>query len=121
MKKYTSSRNMQLLGQHLRSLRNDMRLSIHEVARRTGLSPSFISKIETNTFQSITVQALLALADTYRVPLQVILEYAGFLEENADGLPDLAFYLKAKYRAPHQATQDMELAWEIVKKKYLIS
>ncbi len=112
---------MQLLGQHLRSLRNDMGLSIHEVARRTGLSPSFISKIETNAFQSITVHALLSLTETYRVPPQVVLEQAGLLEASADGLPDLTLYLKAKYHAPHQATQDMDLAWEIVKKKYLIS
>lgn len=112
---------MQLLGQHLRSLRNDMGMSIHEVARRTALSPSFISKIETNAFQSITVQALLALTATYKVPFQVVLENSGLLEASPDGLPDLALFLKAKYHAPHQATQDMDLAWEIVKKKYLIS
>lgn len=112
---------MQLLGQHLRSLRNDMGMSIHEVAKNTGLSPSFVSKIETNKFQSVTVHALLSISEAYHVPLQVLLERAGFVETNADGLPDLSFYLKAKYHAPHEATQDMDLAWEIVKKKYLIS
>lgn len=112
---------MQILGQYLKSLRQDFGLSIREVNRRTSLAPSYISKIETgNTFQTITVQTLIVFGRLYRIPLQTFLERAGLAEENPDGLPGLVPYLKAKYRAPHQATQEMELAWEIIKKKYLI-
>lgn len=115
------SREMQALGQYMRSMRNDFGLSIHEIARRTGMSPSFVSKLENGmTFQTVTVQTLAAFARAYRVPVQLMLERAGFVEENPDGLPGLSAYLKAKYRTPHQAVQDMELAWEIVRKKYLL-
>ncbi|MBI2462915.1 MAG: helix-turn-helix transcriptional regulator [Candidatus Spechtbacteria bacterium] len=115
------SRNMQLLGQYLKSLRLDFGLSMHEIARRTSLTPSYISKIESGAvFQSITVQTLQEFAKAYNLPVQLILERAGFIEESADGLPALGAYLKSKHRAPHQAVQEMELAWEIIKKKYLL-
>lgn len=115
-------REMQELGRHLRALREDFGLSMHEVARRTQITPSYISKLERgDTFQSVTIQTLTGFADTYNVPVQVLLERAGFIEEEKDGLPGLTSYLKAKYRVPHQAAADMELAWEIIKKKYLIS
>ena len=115
------SRNMLLLGQYLKSMRQDFGISMHEVARRTSLTPSYISKIETGAvFQSITVQILQQFSNAYNVPVQLILERAGFIEENPDGLPALGAYLKAKHRAPHQAVQEMELAWEIIKKKYLL-
>ena len=113
-------REMQELGRHLRSLREDFGLSMHEVARRTQITPSYISKLEQgDTFQTVTIQTLAGFADTYNVPVQVLLERAGFVPEE-DGLPGLTAYLKAKYRVPHSAAAEMEFAWEIIKKKYLI-
>jgi hypothetical protein len=46
------------------------------------------------------------------------MERAGFIPENEDELPGLASYLRLKYKTPHQATQEMEIAWHIIKQKY---
>lgn len=117
-----TSKEMVTLGEYLKSLRQDFGLSMHEVARRSTLTPSYISKIESGeVFQTIGIQTLIEFTHVYNVPLLSLIERAGFIEENEDGLPGFTAYLKAKYRAPHQAVQEMELAWEIIRKKYRIS
>lgn len=107
------------LAQYLKQVRTDLGLSMHEVARRTNLTPSYISKMEGGaTFQAISAQNLVEFARCYNIPPSFILERAGFVPESEDDLPGLASYLRLKYKAPHQAVQEMEIAWEIVKKKY---
>jgi transcriptional regulator with XRE-family HTH domain len=107
------------LGEHLKRLRNDLGLSMHEVARRTNLTASYISKIESGiTFQTLNTHSLVEFANCYNIPPSVILERAGFIPESEDDLPGLAPYLRLKYKAPQQAVQEMEIAWDIVKKKY---
>ncbi len=110
---------MQVLGQYLKRVRTDLGLSMHEVARRTTLTPSYISKIESgNTFQTISAHGLVEFAKCYGIPPSVILEQAGFVPQGEDELPGLGTYLRLKYKAPHQAAQEMEIAWSIIKQKY---
>lgn len=109
------------LAEYLRRIRTDLGLSMHEVARRTNLTPSYISKMESgNTFQTISAHGLVEFSKCYNTPIALIMEKAGFVPESEDDLPGLASYLRLKYKTPHQATQEMEIAWEIVKKKYQI-
>ena len=110
---------MQKLGRYLKNLREELGLSMHEVARRSSLTPSYISKIETgNVFKSINTDSLVNFSNAYEIPVIAILEEAGFLEKSKDDLPGFATYLKLKYRFPHQAIRDMEIAREIMLKKY---
>lgn len=112
---------MQSLGDYLRRVRADFGISMHEVARRTNLTPSYISKVESGVvFQSISAHALAEFSHCYNIPVNLILEKAGLIPESEDDLPGLAPYLRLKYKAPHQAVQEMEIAWEIVKKKYSV-
>jgi len=121
MKKNTP-REMKSLAEYLKRIRLDLGLSMHEVARRTTLTPSFISKLESGSvFQTISAQALVEFSRCYNIPAQTILERAGFLPESEDELPGLGTYLRLKYKAPHEAAHEMEIAWEIVKKKYGIN
>lgn len=119
--KVKTPREMKNLSDYLKRVRLDLGLSMHEVARRTSLTPSFISKLESGTvFQTINAQALVEFSRCYSIPVQTILERAGFLPPSEDELPGLGTYLRLKYKAPHQAGQEMEIAWEITKKKYNI-
>jgi transcriptional regulator with XRE-family HTH domain len=112
-------REMLALGQYLKRVRTDLAISMHEVARRTTLTPSYISKIESgNTFQTISAHGLVEFSKAYNIPVSVILEQAGLIPQSEDELPGLASYLRLKYKAPHQAVYDMEVAWEVTKKKY---
>ncbi len=57
----------------LRSLRTTLGLSLDDLAERTNLSPSTISRIETGK-RSISLDVLLPLAAGLEVPLEVLLE-----------------------------------------------
>jgi len=110
---------MMNLGKYLKNMRTDLALSMHEVARRTTLTPSYISKIENGvTFQTISTHGLVEFSKVYNIPPHIILERSGFVSESEDELPGLASYLRLKYKIPHNAVQEMEIVWEIIKKKY---
>ena len=110
---------MRNLGEYLRRVRTDLGLSMHEVARRTNLTPSYISKMEAgHTFQTISAHGLIEFSKCYSIPTSLILERSGLTPESEDDLPGLSFYLRLKYKAPHQAVQEMEIAWGIIKQKY---
>jgi len=109
---------MKELALTLRNLRKESGFSLREAARNANISPSYLSKIEAgDTFTTIGIKTLLSLAKAYNTSLVVILQESGLLE-NADKLPELPQYLRLKYSLSHQAIRDMEMAKEIVDKKY---
>ncbi len=108
------------LGKYLRELRKEQGLSIRSVAKSCGLAPSHLAKIEAgDTFKTIGVLTLVKLSKFYGIPVSAMLEEAGFIDGRGDDdLPELAQYLRAKYQLSPQAIRDMEMAKEIVDKKY---
>lgn len=113
---------MQKLGQYLRRLRQELGWSIYEIAKKIETTPSYVSKLECgNILKSINAKTLVKLAQSYEVPITVILEECGLMERLQDDLPGIGLYLKLKYKFNHQAIKDMEIAREIIEKKYKIS
>lgn len=109
---------MKSLGKYLKTLREELNLSMRDVAKQTELTPSYISKIETgNTFKSINVDSLIAFSKAYRIPMTALLEEAGFLSKE-DDLPNLSTYLKVKYNLSPQAIRDIEIFKEFIENKY---
>lgn len=113
------SREMTKLGEYFKRLRKEQGLSIRSAAQKCKISSSYLSKIEAgDTFKTIGVDTLVKLAKFYGIPVEAMLQEAGFIDQRSDNLPDLATYLRAKYRLSPQAIRDMEMAKEIVEKKY---
>lgn len=107
------------LGKYLKGLREEQVLSIRRVAKRCDIAPSYLAKIEAgDTFKTIGVETLVKLSKFYGIPASAILQEAGFIDNHNDDLPELAIYLRAKYQLSPQAIRDMEMAKEIVDKKY---
>jgi transcriptional regulator with XRE-family HTH domain len=107
------------LGSYLKQLREEERLSIRGVAKQCGMAPSHLAKIEAgDTFKTIGIETILKLSKFYGIPVSAILQESGFIKDREDGLPELAQYLRAKYQLSPQAIRDMEMAKEIVDKKY---
>ncbi|MEK7212026.1 MAG: helix-turn-helix transcriptional regulator [Patescibacteria group bacterium] len=108
------------LGRYLKGLRDEQKFSIRHVALRCKIAPSYLAKIEAgDTFKTIGVLTLVKLSKFYGIPVSAMLEEAGFIDGRGDDdLPELAQYLRAKYQLSPQAIRDMEMAKEIVDKKY---
>ncbi len=110
---------MKRLGAHLSRLRKEKGFSIREASRETMITASFISRLEAgDSFATISLNTLTTLAKAYGVPLLSILKEAGYVEADEYKLPDLPQYLRLKYNLSHQAVRDMEMAKEIVDRKY---
>ena len=63
----------QLARARLRSLRNTLGLSLDELATRTNLSPSTISRVETGK-RTISLDILVPLAAALQIDLDVLLD-----------------------------------------------
>jgi len=117
-KKYIPCEIMRL-GKYLRELRKEQGLSIRNVAKNCGMSPSHLAKIEIgNTSKTIGVGTLVKFSKFYGIPVSAILKETGFIDSYESDLPELAPYLRAKFQFCPQAIRDMEMAKEIVDKKY---
>ena len=66
----------QVVRTRLRSLRNTLGLSLDELAARTNLSPSVISRVETGK-RTISLDVLLPLATALQVGLDALLDARG--------------------------------------------
>lgn len=109
------------LGKYLRQLRAEQGLSIRRVAAECKMAPSYLSKIEAgDTFKTIGLETLVKLSKFFGIPVSALLKEAGFIDasEHYDNLPELPQYLRAKYQLSPQAIRDMQMAKEIVDKKY---
>jgi transcriptional regulator with XRE-family HTH domain len=110
---------IQKLGAYLKKLRLELGLSLRDVAGQTDLSPGYISKIENGAIKkTIGIESLVSLANMYEIPVEVILAEAQFTAKTSYDLPPLSMYLKIKYKFPPQAIRDLEIAKEIVERKY---
>jgi len=113
------SKEMQLLAVCLLNLRQESGFSLREAAHQAEITPSYLSKIEAGaTFSTISIRTIVNLAKTYNTPTTLILEKAKLIEESEYKLPLLPQYLRLKYQMSNQAIRDMEMAKEIVDKKY---
>ncbi len=107
------------LGKYLKLLRDEQGLSIRAAAKSCGITPSHLAKIEIgDTYKTIGIGTLVKLSKFYGIPVSAMLKQAGFIDSYESDLPELAQYLRAKYQLSPQAIRDIEMAKEIVEKKY---
>jgi len=110
---------MEKLGAYLKQLREDVGLSIRKAAQKVGIAPSYLSKIENgNSFSTLSIHNLLKLSKFYKIPIGALLKEGSFINSDEYDLPDFPQYLRAKYQLSIQAIRDMEMAKELVNKKY---
>ena len=79
---------MENFGEYLKGLRQEQKLSLRDVAAKTGVSISYFAQIEHGRKKAPSVEILKRLALVYNVPVRDLLKAAGYLEEVQPVLTD---------------------------------
>lgn len=92
-------------------------ISINEFARITGLTPSFISRLESLDYQDIRFAVAEKLAKGLTMSLEDFLRKCKIIDIKNE-LPPLEYWLKEKYQFTPKAIDDVSLFVEFISKKY---
>jgi transcriptional regulator with XRE-family HTH domain len=105
------------LGKLLQTKREELKLSIREVARQTDLTPSTIMRIEQGQRAAPSPDVLAKLADALELSLAELYTLAGYAVPT--DLPSMPAYLRVKYRdLPAPARDELNKYLEQLKHKY---
>jgi len=88
-------KDMQALSEALRTARVDKGLSARKLAVASGLTHSFISKLEAATYEGVSPDTLMALARALGLAPEDLFSLAGY--RLPDALPSFGPYLRARY------------------------
>ena len=75
------------LGQQLRARRSEQNLSLRAVERASGVNSGYLSQLERGEIAKPTPSVLQKVANAYDVPFQIVMRWAGYVE---DGLSPTA-------------------------------
>jgi len=108
------------LGNLVRRSREELGLSIREVARRSGVRDTTVMRIEQAAKANPRPETLKAIADTLGLDLADVFATIGYVQ--ADGLPSFAPYLRTKYGAmPEAAQRELEAYFAKLAKQHGLS
>ncbi len=89
------------LGQYLRTLREQNKLSTRDVEKRTGITTSQLSRLECNITRTPSPKALKKLALFYNIKLIELFQKAGYLEPE-----DMDTYMETCFRGIEKLNQE---------------
>src|SRR6266567_4498517 len=108
------------LGVFIKKLRKDLNLSQKQLAEKTKLARSYISRLEDNQFDSPSAMVLIKLASALRISHEKLFEVAGYvphMEQTA--LPAFDVYMKTKYPdLPNQVIAELDRLKTFLEQEY---
>ncbi len=93
------------LGEYLRAERERVGMSQRQLANRVGIHNSYMARLENGETANPAADLLQRIADVLEVSSTDLLAFIGV--KPPEGLPDLAPYLRAKYRMNDAAIREM--------------
>ncbi len=106
------------LGKFLRGLRPNNKPTLREVSGRTGLSESFLGKLERGEYETLLLETMRQVAKGYGMPLEKLLAVSGYVNWEEPPLPDLDVYLRTKFGLTEKGIQEAEQFLEYVQEKH---
>jgi transcriptional regulator with XRE-family HTH domain len=70
------------LGVEIRRIRQILGLSLRDVEEKSGVSNAYLSQLETGTIMNPSPHILLKLAEVLRVPYELLMERAGYIQRS---------------------------------------
>ncbi len=74
---------METLGKTLKSIRENVSLTLKEVQVATGISDAYLSQLENDKIKKPSANVLYKLASVYKIELNTLLAAAGIIEKNS--------------------------------------
>ena len=100
----------------MKELRLERGLSLRDVAAKTGVSDSLLSKMETGRTTKPTQESLNRLALFYEIDPEELWTLADY--QIASSLPSFTPYLRSRYDLPAEAIDEMRNHFDYIKAKY---
>lgn len=107
------------IGKYTKYQREKRKWSLKQLAEATGMTPSFLFRLEQGTYQTVKFEVLEKIANAFEMPLEILLIKCHLIDSQLlNPLPQYEYYLKEKYQLPPQAIEDMALFLKFIQKKY---
>jgi transcriptional regulator with XRE-family HTH domain len=104
------------MGEHIRRLRATQGLGLRETARKAGVDPTWLSRLEQGVYVSPDPRSIGKVARALDVDVEELYVVAGLA--TGQGLPGFAPYLRAKYDLPAEAVAQLEAHFQLLNEKY---
>lgn len=95
-----------------------MRLSLNKLAKLTGLTPSFILRLEQGHYQSLRLDVIEKIANGLNMDLEMFLRKCDILPVKQFDMPKLEFYLKEAFQYPPSAVEEIKQFMEFIEHKH---
>ena len=93
------------LAEYLRTARERADISQRQLAARVGIHHSYLARLESGENDSPAAEVLQTIADVLEISSADLMAFIGV--KPPEGLPELAPYLRAKYRMDEAAIREM--------------
>jgi transcriptional regulator with XRE-family HTH domain len=93
------------LAEYLRTAREHAGISQRQLASRVGIHNSYLARLENGENDSPAAEVLQRIADVLEISSTDLLGFIGV--KPAEGLPELAPYLRAKYHLDEAAVREL--------------
>ncbi len=114
------TREAKKIGSIIKKRRDELQLTRSDLARRTGLTPSTIQRLEDGIFAHPSPRSLQAIADGLELQVNVLLAELGWMPKTVR--PTLHPHLSITYYCiPAEVTQDIQKAIDRVAKRRAIT
>jgi transcriptional regulator with XRE-family HTH domain len=93
------------LAEYLRTAREQAGISQRQLAGRVGIHHSYLARLESGETANPAAELLQKIADTLEISSADLFAFIGVKPQQ--GLPDLAPYLRAKYKLDESAIREL--------------
>lgn len=102
---------------YVRYQRRKRGYTLQQFSDKTGLTPAYLSRLESDQYNNISLNACKALATGFDMPLLDFFIKCRVINSQTD-LPEIGYYLREKYQLPEEAVEDVTLFFQFVLQKY---
>jgi transcriptional regulator with XRE-family HTH domain len=104
------------IGFFLKYWRERNKLSLGALSRASGLTPSFILRLERGIYRSVKFDAVERIAKSLKMTVEDFLRQCEILPQKSN-LPSLEYFLAEKYQFSPQAIEEVKLIIEFIQER----